>query len=54
MRIDPDSGVPALAGDPDAIFETFRTEYAPARGMDATARAMQAAESEGEVREQLF
>ena len=54
MRIDPDSGVPALAGDPDAIFETFRAEYAPARGMDATARAMQAAESEGEVRERLF
>ena len=54
MRIDPDSGEPALAGDPDAIFETFRAEYAPARNLDATARTMQAAESEDKVREQLF
>ena len=54
MRIDPDSGAPAMAGDPDAIFETFRTEYAPAPGMDATARAPRTSESEGEVRERLF
>ena len=31
IRIDPDSGKLAAAGDPDAIFETFRVGTAPER-----------------------
>jgi penicillin-binding protein 1A len=30
MRIDPDTGRPAAPDDPDAIFELFREENAPA------------------------
>ena len=29
VRIDPETGSPAAAGAPDAIFEVFRAEYAP-------------------------
>ena len=54
MRIDPESGEAALAGDAEAIFETFRAEYAPARTPTATARSAQASSAEGGVTERLF
>ena len=54
MRIDPESGEAALAGDAEAIFETFRAEYAPARTPTATARSVQASSAEGGVTERLF
>ncbi|NKC15755.1 MAG: PBP1A family penicillin-binding protein [Gammaproteobacteria bacterium] len=31
LRINPETGLLAKAGDPDAIFETFRPDHAPAR-----------------------
>ena len=54
MRIDAASGEPALAGDPEAIFETFRAEYAPVRAASAGTRSAHAALGEGGVTEQLF
>ncbi len=54
MRIDPDTGGPAPAGDEGAIFETFRAEYAPARTPNSTLRSAQAAGVPGGVTEQLF
>ena len=54
MRIDPESGEAALAGDAEAIFETFRAENAPARTPTATVRSAQASSGEGGVTERLF
>ena len=56
MRIDPETGVPAPAGDEGAIFETFRAEYAPARSPDSTVRSAQVQAQAGEsgLTEQLF
>ena len=54
MRIDPESGEAALAGDSEAIFETFRAEHAPVRAATSTARSAQASSGEGGVTEQLF
>jgi penicillin-binding protein 1A len=60
VRINPQSGKPAAAGEPDAIFETFVVGTAPAaepRRATAAARQTEAAPAQGgggEVTEQLF
>ena len=35
VRIDPETGAVADAGDPDAVYETFRPEFAPTRDISA-------------------
>ena len=54
MRIDPESGGPALAGDSAAIFETFRAENAPVRTPVSAARSSHASSGEIGVTEHLF
>ena len=54
MRIDPESGEPALAGDSAAIFETFRAENAPVRTPASAARSSHASSGESGATEHLF
>jgi len=61
VRINPDTGAPADAGDPDAIFETFPVELAPKQTREAQAPARKGAASNSagtpsreHVTEQLF
>ncbi len=54
MRIDPESGKAALAGDAAAIFETFRAENAPARAPASTSGVAHASSGDGGVAERLF
>ena len=54
VRIDPESGEPALAGDSAAIFETFRAENAPVRTPPSAARSSHASSGESGATEHLF
>ncbi len=56
IRIDPDTGQRAAAGDPDAIFETFPVASAPDDTVEVanSRRSGEAAKSAAEVTEQLF
>ena len=54
MRIDPESGQAALAGDSAAIFETFRAENAPVRTASSTAGSAHASSGDRGVTEHLF
>jgi len=55
VRIDPETGALAGAGDPDAIFETFRADQVPRQLAEAPAAPEPATEQSGEgVTQQLF
>jgi penicillin-binding protein 1A len=58
VRIDPDTGLLANAGSPNAIFETFREDQVPQRMMEDTVRVDPTGASSGmaseEIPEQLF
>jgi penicillin-binding protein 1A len=55
VRIDPETGALASAGDPNAIFETFRADHVPKRLAEAPAPSTQGSASEGGgVTQQLF
>ncbi|WP_216825098.1 penicillin-binding protein 1A [Agarilytica rhodophyticola] len=51
VRIDPETGQRARAGDPDAIFEIFRKDYVPAVG---AAEESDPWKSEENINEELF
>ncbi|NIR28554.1 MAG: penicillin-binding protein 1A [Gammaproteobacteria bacterium] len=55
VRIDPETGALASAGDPDAIFETFRVDHVPRRLAEAPAQSSSSpSPDEGGVTPQLF
>ena len=54
MRIDPESGEAAVAGDAAAIFETFRAENAPVRTPASSAGTAHASSGDSGVTEHLF
>ncbi len=56
VRIDPETGALASAGDPNAIFETFRVDHVPRRLAEAPAQSTHSSPSpdEGGVTQQLF
>jgi penicillin-binding protein 1A len=59
VRIDPDTGLLANAGSPNAIFETFREEHVPQRMVEESVNADLTGSSGGgvpgeEIPEQLF
>ena len=54
MRIDPESGEAALAGDSTAIFETFRAENAPVRTPGSPTGTAHASSGESGATEHLF
>ena len=54
MRIDPETGAPALAGDAEAIFETFRAENAPVWSPVSAPASAHASSGERDVTENLF
>ncbi|WP_455209909.1 penicillin-binding protein 1A [Kaarinaea lacus] len=58
VRIDPDTGLLANAGSPNAIFETFREEQVPQRMVDESVNVDLTGSSSGvpseEIPEQLF
>lgn len=59
VRIDPETGAVADAGDPDAVYETFRPEFAPTRetsagGSATPGRARAVQKQAAKVAEKLF
>lgn len=59
VRIDPETGAVAEAGDPDAVYETFRPEFAPTRdisagGVSTPSRARAVQKQAAKVAEKLF
>jgi penicillin-binding protein 1A len=59
VRIDPDTGLLANAGNPDAIFETFREDQVPQRMTEETVNVDPTGSSSGgmvgeDIPEQLF
>ena len=58
VRIDPDTGLSANAGSPNAIFETFREDHVPKRMMEDNVNADPTGSTGGapseEIPEQLF
>lgn len=49
VKIDPENGERAAPGDPDAIFEVFREEFAPERNDEQTDSSQVAESIEGEL-----
>lgn len=54
VRIDPETGMRARAGDPDAIFEIFRKENAPTDTGDESPTRQTPYDTESTITEELF
>ncbi|SCZ66188.1 penicillin-binding protein 1A [Thiohalomonas denitrificans] len=54
VRIDPETGLLARSGTPDAMFETFRSEYVPEQKTEPVATGTETSGGGSTVTEQLF
>ncbi|TVZ40574.1 penicillin-binding protein 1A [Alteromonadaceae bacterium 2753L.S.0a.02] len=54
VRIDPETGLRARAGDPDAIFEIFRAENTPQEAGEDTSGVTSPYDDEATITEELF